>query len=85
MPDDNGWNEYKRDVYNRFDEVDKTLDKLSTNVEAMTAKLSNYVTDNEVFKKEIRLKASFWGAISGAIPVLITVLIGLLIYFIQKK
>jgi len=84
MQNGNNWNECKREIYCRLDQSDKKTDKVITSIEVLTAKLTRYVTENEVFKKEIKIKAGLWGAISGAIPILLTIAIGLFIYMIQK-
>lgn len=86
MPDlGNGWDQCKREIYHRFSETEQKMDRLVTAIEGLTNKLNLYITENEVFKKEIKIKAGLWGAVSGSIPVLISILIGLLFYLIQKN
>lgn len=80
----NGWDQCKRDIFNRFDDQKETLNKLETNIEVMKGKLNKYVTDFEVFKKEMQIKSGVWGLVGGCIPVAVGLLAWLLQELINK-
>lgn len=72
-PNDNhlgGWNEYQRLVMDR-------LNSLKTGQEAMATEVSALRTEMAVLK----VKAGAWGALAGAIPAGL----GLLIHFLFNK
>lgn len=69
MPPDekNGWNEWSKFVL-------KELERLNTCYERLDEKLDNMT--NEI--TALKLKAGVWGALAGAIPVVVAILIWLL-------
>lgn len=75
MPDkDNGWDVCKRDIYHRFDIVDKKMDEFSTDLQVALAKIHQEEINRAVFKKEV----SFKGALAGTIPTLAVIVLWVL-------
>ena len=69
---DNGFGEYKKLIEDKFEminKIDEKVDKI-------------FVTLAEL-KTEMHFKSGVWGAIGGAIPVLITLAIGLIIFLLK--
>lgn len=68
----NGFNEWKKlieDKFKKIDDIDGKVDKI-------------FITLAEL-KTELKLKSGVWGFIGGAIPVLITLAIALVIHFVK--
>ena len=80
----NGWDQCKRDIFYRFDDQKRDLEKLTTNIEVLNNKLNKYVVAFEVFKKEMQIKSSVWGLVGGCIPVAVGLLAWLLQELINK-
>jgi len=69
-----GWNQCKREIYQRFDTVDKKLDEFNTTLQVAIAKIHQEEIDRAIFKKDV----SFRGMIAGAIPTLIIIILWVL-------
>jgi len=66
--DNNGWSEWSRFVL-------KELERLNTCYERLDEKLDK--VNNDIIA--LKLKAGVWGALAGAIPVLVAILVWLLV------
>ena len=62
--ENNGWNEWSKYVL-------KELERLNTCYERLDEKLDK--VNNDIIT--LKLKAGVWGALAGAIPVIVTILI----------
>ncbi|MBU2060800.1 MAG: hypothetical protein KKH44_02980 [Bacteroidetes bacterium] len=77
----NGWDQCKRDIYQRFDTVDKKLDEFNTTLRVAVAKIHQEEIDRAVFKKEV----SFRGLIAGTIPTLVIIILWVLKELLLRK
>lgn len=66
----NGWSEWSRHVL-------AELERLDDNIKELTVAVNSLVTEVAMLK----VKAGIWGAIGGAIPVAV----GLLVYYLRTK
>lgn len=76
----NGWDQCKRDIYQRFDTVDKKLDSFDTTLQVAIAKIHKEEIDRAVFKKEVSIR----GLIAGTIPTLIIIILWVLKELVLK-
>jgi hypothetical protein len=76
----NGWDQCKRDIYQRFDTVEKRLDGFNTTLQVAIAKMHQEEIERAVFKKEV----SFRGLIAGSIPTLLVVILWVLKELLSK-
>jgi hypothetical protein len=77
---ENGWDHCKRDIYRRFDTVDRRLDGVDTTLQVAIAKMHQAEIERAVFKKEV----SFRGLIAGTIPTLVIIILWVLTELIMK-
>lgn len=71
-PDGDDWLEYKKFVLNELERHSKWL-----------ANITDVQREILVAVAGLKVKSTAWGVIGGSIPVLVTVLIGLLIWLIR--
>jgi len=62
--DNNGWNEWSKYVLKELERLDLTMKDISKNME-----------ENNRVLAQLQVKAGVWGAIGGAIPVSIAILL----------
>jgi hypothetical protein len=58
MPDDNGWTEYRREVFYRLDKLDERLGRMEVKQDAHARSLA-----------ALKVKGGLWGGLSGALIV----------------
>jgi len=80
----NGWNECKRDIFNRFDVQLKQTEELKGKIESMQTQLISLTISFSVFKKEMRIKSGLFGFLAGCVPIFLTILIFLVQHLITK-
>lgn len=75
----NGWEQWKIAVLDAIENQKNCSNKLSMKIDSLHEKINQYITNQKVFEKEMKIKSGIWGVIGGSFPILIT----LLIYFLQ--
>lgn len=73
MPDDNSgqWNEYRRLVMGRLDELTATLRMIDGKWAERFDLIEARIRENEMNVMALRIKAGLWGALAGMLPTLI--------------
>ena len=80
----NGWNECKRDIFNRFDMQLIQTNDLKDKIEAMQTLMTDLTVNFYVFKIEMRIKSGLFGFLAGCVPIFLTILIFLVQHLITK-
>ena len=75
----NGWSEYKRDVYTRFDHLDNGIKDIKQCMDELYDKLNDHIKESCIFEETTKLKlqrrAMLYGALGSLLGVVVAIVL----------
>lgn len=77
---ENGWNEWSKFVLKELERQSDCIDEVNKSIARLTHDMNKRFEEVNIEIATLKVKAGLWGALGGAIPVAL----GLLIMFIKR-